>query len=80
MGATQAIGRSLMAILSPEGRSAEFFGFYLFSNKLGAILGLLVFGGVSWITGSQRAALLSVAPAFLLALFLVLSIDRNRVA
>ena len=77
MGSTQSIGRSLMALLSPDGRGAEFFGFYLLSNKLGAILGLLVFGVVSWATGSQRAALLAVAPSFLLALLLVLAIERK---
>ena len=80
MGSTQAIGRSLMAVLSPPGRGAEFFGFYLLSSKLGAILGLLVFGVVSWTTGSQRAALLAVAPSFLVALLLVVAIERKTSA
>jgi UMF1 family MFS transporter len=78
MGSTQAIGRSLMAQLSPADRGAEFFGFYLLSNKLGAILGLLAFGSISWVTGSQRAALLALSPCFLASLALVLSLREER--
>ena len=77
MGSTQAIGRSMMVQLSPAGRESEFFGFYLLCNKLGAVLGLLLFGIVSSVTGSQRAALLSIAPSFVIALALLLSIGRN---
>jgi UMF1 family MFS transporter len=77
MGATQAIGRSLMAELSPFQRASEFFGFYLMCNKLGAIVGLLVFGVVSFASGSQRAALLAISPAFLVALTLLLSVGRG---
>jgi UMF1 family MFS transporter len=80
MGATQAIGRSLMALLSPNGRGSEFFGFYLLANKLGAIAGLLAFGAVSWASGSQRAALLAVAPSFVISLLLVLSVERSAAA
>jgi UMF1 family MFS transporter len=78
MGSTQAIGRSFMAEISPPSRESEFFGFYLLCNKVGSILGLLVFGGVSSATGSQRAAVLATLPFFAVGLGLMLWIDEQR--
>jgi UMF1 family MFS transporter len=79
MGATQSIGRAFMSQLSPRGRESEFFGFYLLCNKVGAIAGLLLFGGVSAWTGSQRLAVLAVAPFFVIAVILVYGVDEASV-
>src|SRR5437016_5899022 len=60
LGAVQAASRTFMATLVPPGREAEFFGFYSLVGKTGAIVGPLVFGGVSWLlSGNQRAAIVS---------------------
>ena len=77
MGATQSIGRAFMAQLSPRGRESEFFGFYLLCNKVGAVAGLLLFGGVSAWTGNQRLAVLAVAPFFVIAMILVRGVTRS---
>ena len=74
MGATQAVARSLLARLAPEERAAEFFGFYVTSSKFAAILGPLVFGTISAWSGSQRLAVLSLLPLFLVGLGLTLSV------
>lgn len=57
IGPTQAASRSLMARLSPPGMTTEMFGLYGLAGRSTAFIGLLLFGLVSDITGSQRAGL-----------------------
>ncbi|HXH83086.1 MAG TPA: MFS transporter [Candidatus Tectomicrobia bacterium] len=65
LGAIQAASRTFMATLVPPGREAQFFGFYSLVGKTGAVMGPLVFGGVSWLlAGNQRAAILAVGLFF----------------
>src|SRR5581483_8767036 len=65
LGAIQAASRAFMATLIPSGREAEFFGFYALVGKTGAVLGPLVFGGVSRLLGGdQRAAIVAVGLFF----------------
>ncbi len=72
LGAIQAASRALMASLVPRDREAEFFGFYSLVGKTGAVLGPLVFGGVSWaMGGDQRAAIAAVGLFFLVGLVLL---------
>lgn len=78
MGSTQAVGRSFMSQLSPKARSAEFFGFYVLSGKLGSMFGPLLFGVVSSASGSQRLAVLSLLPLFVAGLVLLLRVDEQR--
>jgi UMF1 family MFS transporter len=61
-----------MATLIPAGREAEFFGFYQLVGKTGAILGPLVFGGVSWaLGGNQRVAIVAVGLFFVVGFVLL---------
>lgn len=78
MGSTQAVGRSFMAQISPPARESEFFGFYVLSGKFASMFGPLLFGSISRLTGSQRAAVLSLLPFFLLGLILMYSINERR--
>ena len=72
LGAIQAASRTMMATLVPPGREAAFFGFYALVGKTGAVLGPLVFGGVSWLmAGNQRAAILAVGAFFVAGLALM---------
>jgi len=72
LGAVQAASRTFMATLIPPGREAEFFGFYSLVGKTGAVMGPLVFGGVSWLLpGNQRAAIVAVGLFFLVGLALL---------
>lgn len=69
MGGSQSASRSLMAMLTPPDREAEFFGFYDgFCGKASAVIGTFVFGVLSWATGSQRIAALSVGLFFVAGL------------
>ena len=78
MGSTQAVGRSFMAQITPPSRESEFFGFYVLSGKFASMFGPLVFGFVSEATGSQRVAVLSLLPFFLIGLALMAAVDEKR--
>jgi UMF1 family MFS transporter len=65
LGGSQGLSRSLTASLLPAARSGEFFGLYGAAQILAAILGPLLFTGVSALFASHRAALL--LPAVFLA-------------
>lgn len=71
LGVVQAASRSLMSSLIPEGKEAEMFGFYAFCGKSSSVMGPLVFGTVSFRTGDQRLAVLSIAAFFLIGLALL---------
>jgi MFS transporter, UMF1 family len=72
LGAVQAASRTFMATLIPPEREAEFFGFYSLVGKTGAVMGPLVFGGVSWLlAGNQRAAIVAVGLFFVVGLALL---------
>jgi len=72
LGAVQAAARAFMASLIPPGHEAELFGFYSLCGKTSAILGPLIFGGISLATGgNQRAAILAVGVMFVIGLVLL---------
>lgn len=71
MGATQSTSRSLMSRLTPFDKKTEFFGFYSLFGKSSAIVGPLVFGYVSFLTGDQRVAILTIGAFFISGLILL---------
>ncbi|MGH9750010.1 MAG: MFS transporter [Candidatus Polarisedimenticolia bacterium] len=75
MGWVQTASRSLMGLLLPAGRNAEFFGFFGFTGKISAILGPLLYGQVAAATGSERAAVLSLLMFFVAGAVLMLRVD-----
>jgi UMF1 family MFS transporter len=64
-GGVQSLSRSYFARLIPEGRSAEFFGFYNMLGKFAAILGPFLMGWVSIATGNPRYSIFAVIALFL---------------
>lgn len=71
LGSIQAASRALMASLIPPGKESELFGFYALCGKSSSILGPLVFGAVSYLAGSQRAAVAAVGVFFVVGLILL---------
>jgi len=63
-GGIQALSRSFYVRLIPRDKPAEFFGFYNMLGKFAAVLGPLMMGMVSLLTGSHRLSMLSVAVLF----------------
>jgi UMF1 family MFS transporter len=78
LGAIQAASRAFMAALVPPDREAEFFGFYSLVGKTGAILGPLVFGGVSWMmSGDQRSAIAAIGAFFVVGFLLLARVPAD---
>jgi len=71
LGSIQAASRALMASLIPPGKESELFGFYALCGKSSSVLGPLVFGGVSYLAGSQRSAVAALGAFFLAGLILL---------
>jgi UMF1 family MFS transporter len=66
LGAVQAAARAFMSSLTPEGREADFFGFFALCGKSAAVIGPLLFGQVSHASGgNQRLAILTVMILFI---------------
>jgi UMF1 family MFS transporter len=63
-GRVQSLSRSFFGRLVPEGKSAEFFGFFNMVGKFGTVLGPLLVGLVAYLTGSSRASILSLVLLF----------------
>jgi MFS transporter, UMF1 family len=58
IGSSQSASRSMMALLTPRSREAEFFGFYDgLCGKASAVVGPLVYGIVADLTSERMAAL-----------------------
>jgi len=64
-GGVQALSRSLYARMIPEGRTAEFFGFYNVLGKFAAIIGPFLMGWVGALSGSSRVGILSLLLLFI---------------
>ncbi len=72
LGAIQAASRAFMASLIPKGQEASLFGFYSLCGKTAAVMGPVIFGTVSLLTGgNQRAAILAVGLMFVAGLILL---------
>ena len=74
-GGVQALSRSLFASMIPRHLSGEFFGFFAVFEKFAGILGPAMFSVAIMLTGSSRAALLSVVAFFLVGGALLARVD-----
>ena len=76
IGSSQSSSRSLMALLTPRNREAEFFGFYDgLCGKASAVVGPLVYGVVSDLT-NERFATLSIALFFLAGVIILQGVQE----
>ena len=64
-GGIQALSRSLFSRLVPEGKEGEFFGFYNMLGKFAAVIGPILLGTVTLVTGDVRIGLLSIVALFI---------------
>jgi UMF1 family MFS transporter len=77
-GGIQALSRSYYTRFIPEGRSAEFFGFFNMLGKFASILGPLLMGLVSLATGSTRLGIVSLIILFAGGFFMLSKVDEKR--
>ncbi|MDA0745926.1 MAG: MFS transporter [bacterium] len=77
-GGTQALSRSLYAAMIPRDQAAEFFGFFSTSAKFAGILGPVLFGVVSQITGGSRLSIASLVFFFVVGGLLLWRVDEKE--
>jgi UMF1 family MFS transporter len=63
-GGVQSLSRSMYGRLVPEGKSAEYFGFYNMVGKFGTVIGPALMGGVALLTHSTRFSILALLLLF----------------
>ena len=78
LGGSQAVSRSFFSSLIPEGKHAEFFGFYAISAKFASVFGPFVFAFIVDITGSARLSILALTFFFVTGMFLLTLVKTEK--
>ena len=80
MGGIQALSRSTYSKLLPETEdTASFFSFYDVAEKIGIVIGMLVYGIIDQITGSPRLAIVFLGAFFVGAVLLLKRVPKKEV-
>ncbi|MFA9195704.1 MFS transporter [Flavobacterium sp. FBOR7N2.3] len=78
MGGIQSLSRSTYSKLLPETQdTASFFSFYDVAEKIGIVIGMLVYGVIDQITGSPRFAIVFLGVFFIIAIVLLRKVPRK---
>jgi len=77
-GGTQALSRSLFGSMIPKAKTAEFFGFYGMSSRIGGFIGPLVFAVVTQLTGTSRLSMISIGIFFVVGGLLLSRVDEKE--
>jgi len=77
LGSSQSAGRALVGALTPQGKAAEFFGFWGTAAKLAAVAGILGLGLLQAWLGLQTAILFCLV-LFAAAVIAILPLDEER--
>ncbi|WP_019674421.1 MFS transporter [Arsukibacterium perlucidum] len=77
LGSSQSAARALVGVLTPLGKSAEFFGFWGMATKLAAVFGMLGLGLLQWAFGLADAIIFCLV-LFTLAIVAVLPVQEAR--
>jgi MFS transporter, UMF1 family len=78
LGGSQALSRSLYSQMIPRGKEAEYFSLYEISERGTSWLGAVTFGTVNQLTGSYRAAILSLVVFFVVGFALLAAVNVRR--
>ena len=77
MGGVQALSRSTYSKFFPDTKdSTSYFSFYDVTEKIGIIIGMIIYGTVDQITGTMRNAILFLFVFFLCGIILLLRVPR----
>ncbi|WP_309614910.1 MFS transporter [Flavobacterium sp.] len=78
MGGIQSLGRSTYSKFLPKTEdTTSFFSFYDVAEKVGIVIGMMVYGLIDQITGSPRFAIVFLGVFFLAGLLLLLRIPKK---
>ena len=77
-GGIQSLSRSLFTRLVPPNKEAEFFGFYNMLGKFAAVVGPILVGWITVLTGNPRAGILSIVVLFIFGGLLLSRVDFKK--
>ncbi len=81
MGGIQSLARSTYSKFLPETEdTTSFFSFYDVSEKIGIVIGMMVYGLIDQITGSPRFAIVFLGIFFLTGVLLLLRIPKKSLS
>src|SRR5690554_1350737 len=79
MGGIQSLSRSTYSKFLPETKdTTSYFSFYDVAEKIGIVIGMLLYGFIDQITGSMRNSILFLVIFFLSGVFLLLRVPKNK--
>lgn len=79
MGGVQALARSTYSKFLPETEdSTSFFSFYDVAEKIGIVIGMIIYGTIDQITGSMRNATFFLFIIFLVGIILLFKVPRTN--
>jgi len=79
MGGIQALSRSTYSKYLPETKdTTSYFSFYDVAEKIGIVIGMLIYGIIDQITGNMRNSILFLVLFFVVGVILLLRIPRNK--
>ena len=78
MGSIQSLSRSTYSKMIPADSvdTASFFSFYDVAEKIGIVIGMLLFATVGELTGSMRGSILFLVLFFIIGIFLLARVPR----
>lgn len=79
MGGIQSLSRSTYSKFLPETKdTTSYFSFYDVAEKIGIVIGMLLYGFIDQKTGSMRNSILFLVIFFLSGIFLLLRVPKNK--
>lgn len=80
MGGIQSLSRSTYSKFLPKTKdTTSFFSFYDVTEKIGIVIGMVLYGFVDQYTGSMRNSILFLGFFFFLGVFLLLRVKNNNI-
>jgi len=80
MGGIQSLARSTYSKFLPETKdTTSYFSFFDVAEKIGIVIGMVIFATIDQITGSMRNAILFLFVFFLLGVILLFRVPKNEV-
>ncbi len=81
MGGIQALARSTYSKFLPETTdTASYFSFFDVAEKIGIVIGMVIFATIDQITGSMRNAILFLFIFFLIGIVLLFRVPRENIS
>ncbi len=77
-GGIQALSRSLYSRLIRAEKAAQFYGFYNMLGKFAAVIGPVMMGTITLITGNVRYGILSIIVLFIAGGLLLYRVDIEK--